>query len=146
ERIGAILREVAALLERGELEPLPHRSVPLARAPSAFRDMAAARHIRQLLIQVPRHLPLDEDGTCRVRGGSGALGAHAARWRAGRGARHLVLASRRPPDAALVAELETLGATVRSVAVDLAESGAARALACDLRTAGPRLRGIVHVA
>ncbi len=52
-------------------------------------------------------------GTVLVTGGTGALGAHLARWLAGAGAAHLLLASRRGPAAPgaaeLVQELERAG-------------------------------------
>ncbi|MFI1019122.1 type I polyketide synthase, partial [Streptomyces sp. NPDC020965] len=54
-------------------------------------------------------------GTLLITGGTGALGAHAARWAAARGAAHLVLVSRGGPDAPGVDELisELSGAAVR---------------------------------
>ncbi|MET8546987.1 KR domain-containing protein, partial [Kitasatospora sp. NPDC004799] len=44
-------------------------------------------------------------GTVLVTGGTGALGAHVARWLAGGGAEHVVLTSRRGPDAPGAVEL-----------------------------------------
>lgn len=144
--LGQILRAIAGALARGELQPLPHRVVPLGRAPAAFRDMAAARHVGKLVLQVPRDLPLDPEGTYLVTGATGGLGPHVARWLLARGARHLALAGRRDPDPALLAELRAGGAAVRCVRVDLAEPGGARTLLAEVRAAMPRLRGVVHAA
>ncbi|HWO63666.1 MAG TPA: SDR family NAD(P)-dependent oxidoreductase, partial [Umezawaea sp.] len=66
--------------------------------------------------------PWRTDGTVLVTGGTGALGGHVARWLAGLGARHLLLASRTghaPED--LVRDLEGLGARVTVVACDAAD-------------------------
>ncbi|MEV0570787.1 type I polyketide synthase, partial [Dactylosporangium sp. NPDC050588] len=67
-------------------------------------------------------------GTVLVTGGTGALGGRVARWLAGRGATHLVLAGRRGPDAPgadeLRAELTALGVGVTIVACDLADRDA----------------------
>ncbi|WP_271208745.1 type I polyketide synthase, partial [Streptomyces poonensis] len=64
-------------------------------------------------------------GTVLITGGTGALGGHVARWLAEAGAEHLVLTSRRGPDAPgaadLVAELETAGARVTVAACDAAD-------------------------
>ncbi|WP_247667463.1 type I polyketide synthase [Micromonospora sp. C81] len=64
-------------------------------------------------------------GTTLITGGTGAIGAHVARWLAGRGAEHLVLTSRRGPDAPgaddLRTELEHLGARVTIAACDTAD-------------------------
>jgi acyl transferase domain-containing protein len=59
-------------------------------------------------------------GTVLVTGGTGAVGAHVARWLAGRGAEKIVLTSRRGIDAGGARELaEELGATV--VACDVSD-------------------------
>ncbi|WP_372504143.1 type I polyketide synthase [Actinokineospora diospyrosa] len=64
-------------------------------------------------------------GTVLVTGGTGAIGGHVSRWLAANGAEHLVLTSRRGPDAPgareLVAELAQLGARVDVVSCDLAD-------------------------
>ncbi|MBM0279710.1 acyltransferase domain-containing protein, partial [Micromonospora tarensis] len=64
-------------------------------------------------------------GTVLVTGGTGALGARAARWLAANGAAHLVLTSRSGPDAvgadALRDDLTAQGAAVTIVAGDVTE-------------------------
>ncbi|MFC0112318.1 SDR family NAD(P)-dependent oxidoreductase [Kibdelosporangium aridum] len=71
-------------------------------------------------------------GTVLVTGGTGALGAHVARWLARNGAEHLVLASRNGPQAPGVPELrrilEDLGAAVTVAACDIADRDALREL------------------
>ncbi|WP_453089282.1 SDR family NAD(P)-dependent oxidoreductase, partial [Streptomyces prasinus] len=71
-------------------------------------------------------------GTVLVTGGTGALGAHVARWLAGRGAPHLVLAGRRgaeaPGMAELTAELTAAGTEVTVAACDVGDRAALDAL------------------
>ncbi len=89
-------------------------------------------------------------GTVLITGGTGALGAHAARWFAQRGAEQVVLTSRRgleaPGAAALQAELEALGVKVRVEGCDVADEAAVRGLVAGLDEGGPPLRAVVHAA
>ncbi|MFG2342420.1 type I polyketide synthase, partial [Streptomyces yangpuensis] len=85
-------------------------------------------------------------GAALVTGGTGALGAHVARWLAGTGAEHIVLAGRRGADAPgaenLTTELEALGARVTIAACDVTDRDALAALLETL----PDLRVVVHAA
>ncbi|MER7708993.1 SDR family NAD(P)-dependent oxidoreductase [Streptomyces werraensis] len=90
-----------------------------------------------------------EQGTVLVSGG-GSLGALAARHLVSRyGVRHLVLASRRGPDAEgvreLAAELSGQGATVSVVACDVSDRAQTEALLGRIPGEHP-LRGVVHTA
>ncbi|OEV03912.1 SDR family NAD(P)-dependent oxidoreductase, partial [Streptomyces oceani] len=84
-------------------------------------------------------------GTVLITGGTGTLGGHLARDLAREGAEHLVLASRRGPDAdgaeALRAELTGLGADVTLVACDMAD----REAVAELLAAHPP-HAVVHAA
>ncbi|MFD1670263.1 type I polyketide synthase, partial [Streptomyces calvus] len=89
------------------------------------------------------------DGTVLITGGTGALGAHVARRLAGRGTPHLLLVSRRGPDAPgaaqLADELRELGAEVTVTACDTADRDATAALLADVPAAHP-LTAVVHTA
>ncbi|MER5936555.1 type I polyketide synthase [Streptomyces sp. NPDC001928] len=88
-------------------------------------------------------------GTVLITGGTGALGRHVARRLAERGARHLLLASRRGADAPgateLRDELAALGARVTLAACDLTDRDGIRALIDEVPEDIP-LTGIVHAA
>ncbi|MFF7756266.1 type I polyketide synthase, partial [Streptomyces sp. NPDC007971] len=89
-------------------------------------------------------------GTVLVTGGLGALGARAARWLAAHGAEHVVVVSRRGPEAegaaGLNAELAELGARVTVAAVDIADRERLAALLDGLAAAGDPVRAVVHTA
>ncbi|MEK8168878.1 SDR family NAD(P)-dependent oxidoreductase [Streptomyces sp. M19] len=85
-----------------------------------------------------------------ITGGTGALGGHVARWLAREGAEHLVLASRRGPDAPgageLAAELGALGAEVSVVGCDTADRAALAALVARLDAEDRPVRSVFHTA
>ncbi|MGW8066883.1 SDR family NAD(P)-dependent oxidoreductase [Streptomyces ziwulingensis] len=87
--------------------------------------------------------------TVLITGGTGALGAHVARSLAAHGARHLVLTSRRGPDAPgvteLVAELTGLGTRVTVADCDVADRDQLARLLDTLPAELP-LTGVVHAA
>jgi candicidin polyketide synthase FscB len=92
----------------------------------------------------------DPEGTVVVTGATGALGRHVARHLvAAHGLRHLLLVSRRGPDAPgageLQAELAALGADVSIVACDLGDRDAVDALVAGVPDAHP-LTAVVHAA
>ncbi|WP_143645202.1 type I polyketide synthase, partial [Streptomyces antioxidans] len=89
-------------------------------------------------------------GTVLVTGASGALAGVVARHLvAEHGVEHLLLASRRGPDAPgaaeLVADLEAAGASVTVAACDVADRDAVRELLAGVPARLP-LRGVVHTA
>jgi acyl transferase domain-containing protein/acyl carrier protein len=89
-------------------------------------------------------------GTALITGGTGALGAHVARWLAREGIERLVLTSRRgleAPDARnLQAELEALGPRVFVVACDVSSSESVAELFARLDAEHPPLSIVVHAA
>ncbi len=75
----------------------------------------------------PRHSPkLRSDATYMVTGGLGGLGVVVARWLIAQGARHLALLGRSASQGAdAVRELQRLGATVTTYAVDVPDDASA---------------------
>ncbi|MEV7174971.1 type I polyketide synthase [Streptomyces sp. NPDC093224] len=88
-------------------------------------------------------------GTVLVTGGTGAIGGRIARWLAAGGAEHLVLTSRRGPEApgarALADELRALGAQVTITACDVSDGEAVAELLAALPEDRP-LTAVFHAA
>ncbi|WP_459963583.1 SDR family NAD(P)-dependent oxidoreductase [Nocardia sp. IFM 10818] len=94
--------------------------------------------------------PCFGDGTVLITGGTGGLGAAVARHVVvEHGVTSVVLVSRSGPQAegaaALIAELEQLGAQARAVACDVGDADAVASLVADL-PAQPPLTGMIHAA
>ncbi|GAB2758442.1 type I polyketide synthase [Amycolatopsis magusensis] len=167
---GEVLRpEQGALwgLGRSAALELPRRWGGLIDLPEQFDERAAQRFTSALtseedqvavrsggafgrrLVHAPATGARPEDwrlrGTVLITGGTGGLGGQVARWAVASGAEHVVLTSRRGPDAPgaaeLRAELENQGARVTVAACDAADREALRAL-----LDGLELNAVVHAA
>ncbi|WP_374104554.1 type I polyketide synthase, partial [Streptomyces sp. HB132] len=88
-------------------------------------------------------------GTALITGGTGAIGGHVARWLAARGAEHLMLLSRRGPEAEgaeeLRADLIEAGARVSIIACDAGDREALAAALADVPDEFP-LTAVFHTA
>ncbi|MCX4246642.1 type I polyketide synthase [Paraliomyxa miuraensis] len=87
------------------------------------------------------------EGRYLVTGGLGALGSKLAEWLVERGARHLLLTSRRglstPGAREAIASLEARGVRVEVAAIDVADEEAMEALVSGVE---PPIRGVIHAA
>ncbi|WP_455569712.1 type I polyketide synthase, partial [Streptomyces triculaminicus] len=139
----------------GPLDARTRRRLAGVLADSGDEDQIAVRPtglFGRRLVDAPQAPATDTwqpSGTVLVTGGTGALGAHVARWLADRGAPHLLLAGRRGPTApsaaALAAELRARGTKVTVVACDVADRTAVDALLCDIPDDLP-LTAVFHAA
>ncbi|MEV5985183.1 SDR family NAD(P)-dependent oxidoreductase [Streptomyces sp. NPDC052051] len=128
--------------------------------PAALRADESELALRDGKLLLPRVVPVDQggvepfafpaEGTVLITGGTGALGALTARHLVTEhGVRHLLLTSRRGPNAEgaaeLHAELTALGATVTITACDTADRDAVSALLDTIPDTHP-LTAVIHTA
>ncbi|WP_437712866.1 SDR family NAD(P)-dependent oxidoreductase [Sorangium sp. So ce448] len=150
ERWGGLI-DLAATLDPTMLEPLVGALAGRDEDALALRatGLFARRLVRAPLGEASPLRPFDPRGTVLITGGTGALGAHVARWLAQRGAEHILLTSRRGLDAPgapqLRDELTALGARVTVAACDAADRRALQALLDTLTPQAP-LTAVFHTA
>jgi len=157
-----MLGEIAALVGKGKLTPLPFRSFAACRVDAAFRLMASGKHIGKVVVSfpeafVPRRgepLPapfaIQSDGTYLITGAFGGFGKVIAQWLVKSGARHLVLSSRSgaatPEAQAFVKDLQDQGVGVQVIRADAGSAKDISRLLTEVRTGEQPLRGLFHLA
>ncbi|MEU2834880.1 type I polyketide synthase, partial [Streptomyces lavendulae] len=152
ERWGGLVDLAGALDERTARRLVSVLSAPAAEDQIAVRSSGVfvRRLVRALTGAVPADKAWQPRGTVLITGGTGALGAQVARHVAGHGAEHVVLTSRRGPEAAgaaeLAAEIEALGAKVTVVACDVSDREAVADLLWSLPEDRHPLTAVVHAA
>ncbi|MFI1358051.1 SDR family NAD(P)-dependent oxidoreductase [Streptomyces sp. NPDC020898] len=148
ELVGGMLTELLELFASGALRLLPVTAYDIRRAPDAFRTLSQAGHVGKLVLTMPP--AFTGHGTVLITGGTGNLGGTLARHLVTEhGVRHLLLTSRRGPDAEgareLADELAELGASVTMAACDVADREALWQLLKSVPRERP-LTGVVHAA
>jgi polyketide synthase 12 len=146
-RMHQYLLELARLFDDGVLRPLPVTTFDIRRAPVALRYLSQARHVGKVVLTMPGVWAV---GTVLITGGTGMAGSALARHVvAQHGVRHLVLLSRRGPEAPgageLCAELTEAGAEVQVLACDAADREALAKVIADIPVQRP-LSAVIHAA
>ncbi|HLV33458.1 MAG TPA: type I polyketide synthase [Spirillospora sp.] len=148
--IQSMFQEIVRGLEDGSLQPLPLKVFSLQEATDAFRYMAQARHIGKIVLsQDYKRGQIVDEATYLITGGTGGIGLQVARWLIERGARHLVLLSRRgvtDEALALADEYAGMGVEIRLMAGDVSDPDSVNEIISEISATMPPLRGIVHGA
>ncbi|MBX9789162.1 MAG: type I polyketide synthase [Pirellulales bacterium] len=174
ELVGQLTRELMEMLANGQLKAPPRREFALDDAVAGFRYMAQAKHIGKVVLTMPAvpkaasdsasvassarttdavraKQPIEIRGntTYLITGGLGGLGRRIAQWLVERGARHLVLVGRRPPNesaAMQIAELQGRGVQVRTCQVEAANLAEIPTLVKEIDASPAPLAGVIHAA
>ena len=159
--VERLLATLAAHLADGTLTPLPYQAFDSHETGRAFQLMQSAGHVGKILIR-PASEPTialaaaapqafqPGEGAHLVVGGTGGFGFEAACWLAERGARVVVVASRKgqiePALQARAAALRQAGIELRAVTLDVTDTGAVAALVAGIAVRHGRLAGVIHAA
>ena len=101
--------------------------------------------------ELPRQKPLSfcEDGTYLITGGLGGLGLLVASWMVSRGAKHLVLVTRRSPEddvSRKLRELEKTGASIVVEKADVSDVAGMKEVLERIEKSKRPLAGVIHSA
>ncbi len=162
----AVLAEVEALLEAGQLRALPYRAFGFAEVTDAFRLLQASGHVGKIVL-LPEPTPglpvraefqaefqaefrAEPDGVYVVTGGLAGFGLEAAHFLVRHGARKLALVSRQgaetPGAAEILACFARLGVDARAYRCDVADPRQLADVLAAIRETAGALRGVVHAA
>lgn len=154
--------EVMQLIANGKLTPLPFHVFDANNIVDAFRYMQQARQIGKIVVtyqqpirqvhkpSLPANLQLNPDATYMVTGGLGGFGLRTAQWLAEKGAKHLLLLSRRGPSSEeatqTIALLTSQGINVVALACDVSNADDVHTAFQYAAERMPPVKGIVHAA
>ncbi|WP_413160472.1 SDR family NAD(P)-dependent oxidoreductase [Capilliphycus salinus ALCB114379] len=149
--IQSLLSEIVRKFTTQELQPLPYKVFNIQNAPAAFRYMQQAKHIGKLIItnSTQENRKNLSEGTYLITGGLGGLGLLVARWLVEKGAKNIVLLSRRHPNSETqqtLDELEAMGAKVVVIEVDVYDGKILTKIFQTILENLPVLRGVFHAA
>ncbi|MFG2050617.1 type I polyketide synthase [Micromonospora sp. NPDC048935] len=149
-RLWGGLVDLPAVADAGQLAGVLRRTDGEDQLAVRGDRVLARRMVRDRLPDRPPVRNYHPRGTVLITGGTGALGRLLARWLAANGAEHLVLTSRRGPDAPgareLAAELGELGVRVTNAACDITDYDELSAVVHRVTADGPPITAVVHTA
>ena len=164
DKARRVFVDLMALFHDGTLQPLPYRTFDAMNIAAAFRHMQASRHLGKIVVTFPPDFAplapastaappvvIRADATYLVSGGLSGFGLRTARWLVERGARHLVLLSRRggtgtPEVAMQLLQFAEQGVMVAAPACDVADLSQLRETLDSINGSMPPLGGVVHAA
>lgn len=163
ELTGRIFSRISDFFEEGVLHPLPHTVFDADEIAEGFRYMQHSRQIGKVVIrqEVGRHPePVSEisssraeihpDATYLITGGTSGFGLQSAGWLADRGAKSLVLMSRRgnldETGRKAVASMEAKGASVTVMVCDVSVREDLEKSLASIREWMHPLKGVIHSA
>lgn len=162
EQTRALMAEIAGLVEKRKLTPLPFRSFPASRIDAAFRLMAGGKHTGKVVVAfadafIARKgeppLPVfavKPDAAYLITGGLGGFGRVLSEWLVECGARHLVLTSRSgastPEAKDFLEKLETCGVKTTVIKSDIGSPKDVKSLIKEVAAGAVPLKGVFHLA
>lgn len=160
-----LFKEMMELFHQGRLHPLPYTVFNARHVEDAFRYMQQARQIGKIVVNgyedirvdsaatpgdASQRLKLQKNASYLITGGLSGLGLRLSRWLAERGAKHLLLVSRRgevsEEERPTVEALEVMGVTVYTISCDVTDRCELEKLLTICREEYPPLKGIIHAA
>lgn len=163
KKMAATFRDVMRLFETNAVQPIsPVTEFGISQVETAFRLLQSGKTTGKLVVvpnpgeQVKATHPLNTnarlfraDATYLIIGGTGGLGRSMSRWMVSKGARNIVLVSRRARLEGAVQQLvqdlrQSAGATIRVEACDVTNVESVSCLVESCSSELPPIAGVIH--
>jgi len=155
-----ICKSLEELIWRGKISPIPKTTFVSSGVIPAVKYLQEGKHIGKVVLKLPEpHLIgkftdafFCDSGLYMITGGFGGIGIEIASWMVSRGARHLVLCSRRPNSETVQRTIDILlekgAVTIETLYFDIANAHECRSNILTLKESHPNLpfKGIFHCA
>ena len=161
ELARSLFSNIRLAFTNNELHAIPVHEFPAGEVEQAFRFMSQSKHIGKVVVRMDQQTvsavptcqqkPLvRQDGTYLITGGTQGFGLEIARWLVSKGAKTLVLVSRKGAanDNAkrFIDDMEKKGVQVMVPPLDITNSDEVKRLFEKIKQELPPLRGVVHGA
>ncbi|CAL8085106.1 unnamed protein product [Orchesella dallaii] len=156
------LNSVKVFLKSGVVKPIPYVRFDGLNVRDALQFMQKAKHIGKIVCTMPElgqeegklqvFTPMFNDtSTYLITGGLGGIGFVVCQWMVEKGAKHVLLAGRKPPNLSIqnkINELNCNGANVKTVQMDVGDFLQCKELIqTQIAQMGlPPLKGVMHAA
>ena len=149
--VGAALQEAIDRIVSGDLKPLPYQIWAASEAGTVMDRIRSGTLVDKAVLTLPRPgmLPLRDDASYLITGGTGGIGLQIAGWLADQGAGAIILNCRSEPGAATQSEVQALrdrGARVEVEIADVSSALATDTMLGRIDDSGFPLAGVVHCA
>ena len=162
-KMKALFSEVMSMFRDGRYKPVhPVTAMPVEEIEGAFRLIQGRKHVGKLVLRVgeetfvkatqPKAEPLQlaSNSTYIIAGGRGSLGKSIIRFMISRGAKHLVVLSRRGLDSrereVFEQEIAIGNSDVRTVACDVTNTENLQTVISDIKHSMPPIKGVIQAA
>ncbi|KAI0204630.1 beta-ketoacyl synthase domain-containing protein [Astrocystis sublimbata] len=161
EIVYSHLSSITEMFEKSQLRPMnPISTYPIGKIEEAFRLIAGRKHTGKIVLESPEHstvkatlpervqLVLPAQGAYVIAGGLGDIGRRLAVLLASRGAKHVLLLSRRTPSSELKRETElsvaSYGCTIHIIRCDITEESEVSSCVEYCQKNQLLVKGIIH--
>ncbi|XP_033122544.1 phthiocerol synthesis polyketide synthase type I PpsC-like isoform X2 [Anneissia japonica] len=160
DKAQKLLQKVSSLLEKGILKRVQYAAYSLAEYNDVFLTAAKGSHIGKIVFSIPDNFQqakinrssvlFEQNATYVITGAFGGIGLAMSRWITTKGARHVVMVSRRgcqnSAGRRAMKFMKNKGVTIYEFAIDLGKKKNVEHMLEQIYKRAPSIKGFFHLA